>query len=103
MLKETIKFVEVVPLSYYDGNCRGEIEVTARVTQEPNCVEARVASNGVIVLSVEREYAVEIVGETKLCIVICDSCGDDEKDEMYTDEFEDMDDFADLDPDTFLD
>ncbi|BAU28798.1 outer spore coat protein E (CotE) [Aneurinibacillus soli] len=103
MLKETVKFVEVVPLSYYDSNCRGDIEVTARVTQEPNCVEARVSSNGVIVVTVEREYAVEIVGETKLCIVICDSCGDEEKDEMYTDEFEELDDFADLDPDTFLD
>jgi spore coat protein E len=103
VLKESVKFVEVVPLSYYDHNCRGDVEVTARVTQEPNCVEAKVNPGGGIVVTVEREYAVEIIGETKLCVFVCDSCDDGEKDDLFTDEFEELDDFTDLDPDTFLD
>ncbi|QYY43974.1 Outer spore coat protein E (CotE) [Aneurinibacillus thermoaerophilus] len=103
MLKETVKFVDVVPLSYYDHNCRGDVEVTARVTQEPNCVEAKVKPGGGIVVTVEREYAVEVIGETKLCVFVCDLCDDDDKDDIFIDEFEELDDFTDLDPDTFLD
>jgi spore coat protein E len=103
VLKDTAKFVEVVPLSYYDPNLRGDVEVTARVTQEPNCVEAKIRPGGGIVVTVEREYTVEIVGETKLCVWVCDICDDGEKDDVFTDDFEELDDFADLDPDSFLD
>ncbi len=36
--KETIRYVERVPLSYYDRNVReGTTEVTAVATQPPNC------------------------------------------------------------------
>ncbi|MCE3023204.1 hypothetical protein LWS74_13320 [Staphylococcus pasteuri] len=45
----------------------------------------------------------EIVGETKLCVWVCDICDDGEKDDVFTDDFEELDDFADLDPDSFLD
>ncbi|WP_027417860.1 outer spore coat protein CotE [Aneurinibacillus terranovensis] len=102
--KETIKFVDTVPLSYYDSNCRGDVEVTARVTQDPHCVEAKL-TGGKIVVTVEREYSVEVVGETKLCVVICDSCDDDYKEELYADTFDDLDEFTDLDlePDKFID
>jgi spore coat protein E len=79
------------------------MEVTARVVQEPNCVEAKVLPSGSIVVTVEREYSVEVVGETKLTVVVTDALDDEPKDDSYTDDYEELDDFADLDPDTFLD
>ncbi|RKD24307.1 spore coat protein [Ammoniphilus oxalaticus] len=80
VIKETVTFVESVPLSFYDDNCRGKLEVYAQATQQPNCLEAKLVGDGRVVVKVETEYAVEVVGETKLCVVICDSCDDDEKD-----------------------
>jgi spore coat protein E len=79
------------------------MEVTARVTQEPNCVEAKITASGSVVVTVEREYSVEVVGETKLCVLVTDALDDEAKDDSYTDDYEELDDFADLDPDTFLD
>ncbi|WCK56159.1 outer spore coat protein CotE [Aneurinibacillus sp. Ricciae_BoGa-3] len=100
--KETVKFNDSVPLSYYDSNCRGDVEVTARVSQEPHAVEAKLAG-GKIIIIVEREYSVEVVGETKLCVVVCDKCNDDYKEEFYVESFADPDEFDEFDPDAFID
>jgi spore coat protein E len=70
--KETISYVELVPLSYVDPKHRSSTEeVSADATQEPNCVEATISSNGTSVLiRVEREFAVEMVAETKVCVIV---------------------------------
>jgi|SRR5690554_4105101 len=100
--KETVSYVEKVALSYLDPQRRdATVEVSAEATQEPNCIEANVSSNGdSVILRVEREYQVELVAETKVCVVVCDNCDDsDNKDLEYHDSFDDDDDYEDLDPD----
>ena len=52
-------------------------------------------------MKVESEFAVEVIGETKLCVVVCDNCDDGEKDVDF-DDLEDVEDFDDLDGD-FID
>ncbi len=66
-------------------------------------MEAKITASGSVVVTVEREYSVEVVGETKLCVLVTDALDDEAKDDSYTDDYEELDDFADLDPDTFLD
>jgi len=100
--KETVSYVEVVPLSYLDPKYRKNTEeVSATATQEPNCLEASVASDGRVHVRVEREYQVEMVAETKVCIVVCTGGCDDFGDKDY-DFGVDMDghaeDYEDLDP-----
>lgn len=103
--KETISYVEVVPLSYLDKNHRSSsAEVSAAATQEPNCVEASINSRGDgVVIRVEREYKVEMIAETKVCVVVCPNGCDDLDDKGI--DFEDAEDgdFEDLDPDLFDD
>jgi spore coat protein E len=78
--KETISYVELVPLSYVDPKHRASTEeVTADATQEPNCVEATISANGSSVLiRVEREFVVEMVAETKVCVVVDPNGSDDD-------------------------
>lgn len=70
--KESVQYVEVVPLSYLDGKHRpSSEEVYADVLQEPNCIEANISSNGNSVnVRVEREFSVELIAETKVCVAV---------------------------------
>lgn len=95
--KETVTYAELVPLSYVDPRHRSSTEeVAAEATQEPNCVEATVSSNGSnVIIRVEREYAVEMIAETKVVVVV-DPTGfdDDVKDADFgleEGDFEDLD------------
>jgi spore coat protein E len=99
--KETISYVDAVPLSYLDPKHRaGTVEVSAVATQDPNCVEANVASGGGgVVIRVEREFQVEMVAETKVCVVVCEGGCDDYADKEMDFEGGDDGDFEDLDPD----
>ncbi|MFD2612123.1 outer spore coat protein CotE [Paenibacillus gansuensis] len=99
--KETVSYVELVPLSYQDPNAKSSTaEVSAEATQEPNCVEATVSSSGTSVLvRVEREFAVEMIAETKVCVVVCPHGCDDEDDKDIDFDSGDDSDFEDLDPD----
>jgi len=98
--KETISYVEIVPLTYLDKKHRpSTAEVTAVATQEPNCVEATISSQGDSVhIRVEREFQVEMIAETKVCVAVCPGgCGDyDGKDDDFV-ELEGEDDYEDLD------
>lgn len=98
--KETISYVELVPLSYVDPKHRASTEeVDAEATQEPNCVEASVSSSGTsVIIRVEREFAVEMIAETKVCVLVCPHGCDDFGDKDYDfaeggddGEFEDLD------------
>jgi len=102
--KETISYSEHVPLSYVDPKHRPSTEeVSAEATQEPNCVEASVSDNGIsVVLRVEREFAVEMVAETKVCVAVCPGgCDDEGKDTDFG--LADDGDFEDLDSDLLED
>jgi len=71
--KETVSYADLISLSYVDPEHRtSTVEVSAEVLQEPNCVEANVSSygNGVSI-RVERAFVVEMIGETKVCVLVC--------------------------------
>jgi spore coat protein E len=96
--KEKVSYVETVPLSYLDGRHRSStVEVTAEATQEPSTVEATVSGGGSVLIRVEREFAVELVAETKLNVLVIPG-GDDYEDKDY-DIGGDDGDYDDLDPD----
>ncbi|WP_426453710.1 outer spore coat protein CotE [Paenibacillus sp. S-38] len=98
--KETVSYAEVVPLHYLDKKHKpGTAEVSAVATQEPNCVEASISSSGSSVLiRVEREYKVEMLAETKVCVVVCGN-GCDDYEDKHVDFGGDDGDYEDLDPD----
>jgi spore coat protein E len=101
--KETVSYVELVPLSYVDEKHSSSTEeVYAEATQEPNCVEANISGSGdSIVIRVEREFRVEMVAETKVCVVVCaNGCEEDDKDISFGSD--DELDYEEIDPD-FLD
>jgi|GEM_PF-96723 len=100
--KETVSYVESVPMTYLDPNYRrNTAEVSAVATQEPHCLEASVTSGGGVIVRVEREFQVELVAETKVCVVVCPGgCEEGAKDfDFPLDVDTDADDFEDLDPD----
>lgn len=98
--KETISYVELVPLSYIDPKHRSSTEeVSAEATQEPNCVEATIGSNGsTVMIRVEREFIVEMVAETKVVVLVDPHGYEDDKDYEFG-LTEDDGDFEDLDSD----
>ncbi|WP_123040683.1 outer spore coat protein CotE [Cohnella candidum] len=94
--KETVSYVELVPLSYVDPKHRHATEeVSAEATQEPNCVEATIGSGGsTVIIRVEREFAVEMVAETKVNVLVDPTAYDDDKDHDFglgDGDFEDLD------------
>jgi spore coat protein E len=100
--KETVSYVELVPLSYLDTKHTASTEeVSAEATQEPNCVEANINGTGNgITIRVEREYRVQMVAETKVCVVVCENgCDDFEDKDIDFDGSDDELDFEDIDPD----
>lgn len=69
--KETISYVENVPLNYLDSRHRSStVEVSAEATQEPSTVEASVSGDGRVSIRVEREFAVELIAETKINVLV---------------------------------
>ncbi|OUM99511.1 MAG: spore coat protein [Paenibacillaceae bacterium ZCTH02-B3] len=96
--KETVTYSELVPLSYLDPKHRKSTEeVSAEAIQEPNCVEASIQGRNSVAVRVEREFAVEMIAETKVCVAVCPGgCADDGKDAgfavgMGEDGYEDLD------------
>lgn len=95
VITERVSYTDEVNIGYRDKNFSGEdLEIIARVMQHPNCVEAVISSNGSnIVVTVEREFITEVVGETKVCVSVNpDGCPDEGMGfEVDDDEFEDLD------------
>jgi spore coat protein E len=106
VMKETVHYVDQVPLSYYDRHAReASLEVSAAVVQAPNCVEASIAShNDAIIISVEKELVVELVGETKMCVAVypLELAETDDKDSIM-ESYDEAETFEDLDPDLIID
>ncbi|MBP1999683.1 spore coat protein E [Paenibacillus shirakamiensis] len=95
--KEKVSYVENVPLTYLDSRHRSStVEVSADATQEPSTVEASVAGDGSVLIRVEREFAVELVAETKINVLVVPG-GNDFEDKDF--DFGDNGDYEDLDPD----
>lgn len=100
--KVSVTYVEEVPLSYMDQHARGHQEVLCQCTQQPSTVEATVSKSGdKVIVKVEKEFAVEVIGETKLNVVVTENV-DEEKDFDF-EAFDDTVEFDDLDPDDLVD
>lgn len=95
VVTERVSYTDVIKLKHRDPECFDDQEVIARVLQQPNCCEAVISPSGrKIIVHVEREFLVEVIGETKVCVSIhpgkC-SCDDDEWGiGVDDDEFEDL-------------
>lgn len=100
VVTERVKYTDVIKLKYRDPDCLEDHDVIARVLQQPNCIEAVISPNGnKIIVHVEKEFIVEVIGETKICVEVCtDECGKEDDDEWFKDEVEDEE-FEELNPD----
>ncbi|RKL69076.1 spore coat protein [Salipaludibacillus neizhouensis] len=96
---ETVKYTDVVPLVMQDSDIlSGDIEVVARMVQQPNTLEALIASNEKDVeIQVEKEFMVEVIGETKITVLVDPTATSDFDDDLDSDQIKDGD-FEDLDP-----
>lgn len=97
---ETVSYTDVVPLVMQDKNILSEqLEVLARAVQQPNTLEANIANNGTDVnVQVEREFLVEVIGETKICVYVNPEGISDDWNEKAWDYDVDEEEFEDLDP-----
>ncbi|UOQ47802.1 outer spore coat protein CotE [Gracilibacillus caseinilyticus] len=72
VVTEKVEYCDYVPLSIRDKHHIGDdCEVIAKVIQQPNCLECSIETHGnKIVVDVEREFIVEVIGETKICVKV---------------------------------
>ncbi|WP_042348811.1 outer spore coat protein CotE [Bacillus massiliigorillae] len=98
---ETVKYTDVVKLKYRDPNCHDDREIVVKVIQQPNCVEACIASCGKNVeVEVEKEFFVEVIGETKVCVAISPNSEACDDDDWFCDV--DDDEFEEINPDFII-
>ncbi|UJW58074.1 outer spore coat protein CotE [Bacillus sp. A116_S68] len=97
---ETVAYSDVIPLVMQESDILSEdLEVIARAIQQPNTLEALIASNGRDVdVQVEREFLVEVIGETKMAVQINPEGTSDEWDEELWEKTIEDEEFEDLDP-----
>ncbi|MFS0782212.1 outer spore coat protein CotE [Bacillus sp. 1P06AnD] len=101
---EKVQYTDVVKLRYRDPDCHDDREIIVKVVQQPNCIEACITPCGhKVEVEVEREFFVEVIGETKICVAVSSDCAcedddwfndvdDDEFDEINTEFIVDCDD-----------
>lgn len=94
--KDTISYVEQIPLRELDPNSqRDGMTVEVKVIEQPNCLDCTlVDSDSEILVRVEKELAVEIIGQTKVYVLVCNPNEKDDDGELgdeYEDEEEDFD------------
>jgi len=84
--KDIVSYVEQIALRDLDTEClRDTRQVEVRILQNPNCLDATVTGNGSeILVRVEKELGIEVVGQTKLCVVTCELV--DKKEEEFLDD-----------------
>ncbi|WP_416150871.1 outer spore coat protein CotE [Salipaludibacillus sp. HK11] len=97
---ETVNYTDVVSLVMQDSDILSEdLEVIARTIQQPNTLEAVIGSNGNDVdVQVEREFLVEVIGETKISVQVNPEGTSDQWDENLWEEPIEDEEFEDLDP-----
>ncbi|WP_240375388.1 outer spore coat protein CotE [Bacillus piscicola] len=88
VLSDSVTYSEVIPLAMKQKDLIGdEIEVIARTVKQPSTLEALIDENGKeVTVDVEKEFAAEIVGETKVCIQVHPDAEDDDYKDINWDE-----------------
>lgn len=93
---ERVNYKDKIKLKYKDDNTIADREVVCKVLQQPNTVEATISPNGNrIVVTAEREFLVELIGETKLWVKLGEADFDDDDWDLDVDDEE----FEELNPD----
>jgi spore coat protein E len=89
---EKVIYSDVISLKYRDTDVHDDEEVIAKAVQQPNCIEASISPDGQqIMVHVEREFFVEVIGETMICVAVNpDGGSDDDWGTDLDDEFEDL-------------
>lgn len=68
---ECVSYKERIRLHYRDEPTSGNEEIIVNVIQHPNCTEAIISECGEkFIITVERELIVDVIGETKLCVLV---------------------------------
>lgn len=72
VVTETVKYCDKIKLKSMDENClNDEYDVVANVIQQPNCLECKIKKEGnKVAVEVEREFVVEVIGDTKLYVKV---------------------------------
>lgn len=99
VVTERVNYHDTIKLKYRDPDCLDDQDVIAKVLQQPNCVEAVISPKGNnIIVTVEREFLVEVVGETKVCIELHSKDFLKDDDDNWGHDVDDEE-FEDLNPD----
>ncbi len=68
---EKVEYTDIVHLKYREPDVLDDREILVKVVQQPNCIEARIKSDGKTVeVEVEKEFFVEVIGETRLVVML---------------------------------
>lgn len=72
VVTENVSYTDTIPLSTKDDNVlTDEMDVIATAIKQPNALEATISESGEEVnVDVEREFAVECIGETKVAVAV---------------------------------
>lgn len=72
VVTKTVKYRDEIKLKSIDENClNDDYDVVANVIQQPNCLECKIQKSGNdIAVEVEREFIVEVIGDTKVFVKI---------------------------------
>lgn len=105
VVTERVTYHDTIPLSVKDDHSiGGDTDVLAKVVQQPNCLECKIAkSKDKIIVEIEREFVVQVIGETKIVVKVdpARDKSDDDDEESWDFELTDEE-LTDVDPD-FLD
>src|SRR5699024_11099073 len=71
LVTEEVHYYDEIHLHYMDQHALNDMnEVTAKVIKQPTCNEWRVTEGEKILVDVEKEFAVEVIGETKVKVQV---------------------------------
>lgn len=67
VVTEQINYTDEIPLSTLDEHSLQDFdEVIAKVVKQPNCLQCSIGDGKRIQVEIEREFMVEVIGETKV-------------------------------------
>ncbi|MBX6394431.1 MAG: outer spore coat protein CotE, partial [Alicyclobacillaceae bacterium] len=66
-------------------------EVLVKVVQPPHCLDATITGNGMdICVRVEKELSAEVIGRTKLYVMVCEPPGKKDDEDLVEEEAEEL-------------
>lgn len=101
VVTERITYCDYVPLSNKDKQSIGDdFDVMAKVVQQPNCLECTISKeDDSIVVEVEREFVVQVIGDTKMYVQVAPHNYVPEEDDDVWDFDVSDDELSDVNPD----